>query len=150
MTIGSRVAVWSAAMLAALGSCRSATGSCESGAGVAGRWTYSATQESPVRATLNGTMLIPAYQCADFQGVIDVVETLATGESRRLGGTVSGFVIAGNGTMVQFEATLNGASREHLARLAGDSLSGSWVESLPGGAPGAGAGPFSGRRQAPQ
>jgi hypothetical protein len=73
---------------------------------------------------------------------MDVVETLATGESRRLAGPVSGTVV--DAALVHFEASLGPDGREHLARLEGDSLAGNWVESS-GTIPGSGQ--FGGRRQ---
>ena len=86
-----------------------------------------------------------SMNCVDLQGVIDVVEVLATGESQHLAGPVSGTVV--DSTLVRFEATLGGGSREHFARLSGDSLSGTWIETAVGAG---GAGPFAGRRQEEQ
>ena len=129
------------AMLFAL-ACSSPTASCEQANVVAGQWTYRATRESPVAGTITGTLVLQSMNCVDLQGVIDVVEVLATGETQHLAGPVSGTVV--DSTLVRFEATLGGGSREHFARLSGDSLSGTWIETAVGAG---GAGPFAGRRQ---
>lgn len=124
--------------------CTSPTAQCGDASGIAGTWTYRAAQETPVRGTATGSLTVSSVNCTDFQGVLDVVETLATGASRRIAGQVSGTLV--DGALVQFEATLGGGSREHLARLAGDSLTGNWIEAS---GMAAGSGTFGSRRQAP-
>ena len=131
-----------AVTLAAAVSCSSPTSSCEGTSQVAGQWSYAATRESPVHGTISGSLEITLVNCVDLLGVIDVVETLTTGETRRLAGPVSGTVV--DSTLVRFEAELGGGSREHFARIKGDSLAGTWVET--NGGP-SGTGPFGGRRQ---
>jgi len=130
--------------LTAAASCSSPTASCDRASAIAGQWTYAATRESPVHGTISGSLAITAVNCVDLQGVMDVVETLTTGETRRMAGPVSGTVV--DSTLVRFEAELGsgGGSREHFARVIGDSLAGTWVETTGGPS---GAGPFSGRRQ---
>jgi len=128
--------------IAFAGACGNPTGLCDAANGIVGQWSYQATQESPARGTVSGTLVLVSQNCVDFQGVLDVVETLATGESRRLAGPVSGTVV--DAELVHFEASLGSFTREHLARLEGDSLAGSWVASS-GTVPGAGQ--FGGRRQ---
>lgn len=122
--------------------CSNPAESCDGTNGMAGQWSYHAVRESPQAATISGTLAVSSATCSDFQGALDVVETLAGGEQRRLTGPVYGTV---DGELVRFDASVTGGSREHLARLAGDSLSGSWVESS-GTIPGSGE--FGGRRQA--
>ncbi len=121
--------------------CSSPDEPCVVADGIAGQWTYQATRESPVPGTITGSLVIASRGCIDFQGAMDVVETLATGETHRITGPVSGTV---DGALVRFEASLSGVAREHFARLEGDSLSGSWIESA-GTIPGSGE--FGGRRQ---
>ena len=130
--------------LTAAASCSSPTASCDRASVVAGQWTYTATRESPVPGTISGSLSITSVNCVDLQGVMDVVETLTTGETRRMAGPVSGTVV--DSTLMRFEAELGngGGSREHFARVIGDSLAGTWVETTGGPS---GAGPFSGRRQ---
>jgi hypothetical protein len=122
--------------------CASPTASCEGAGSVTGHWSYSATQETPVAGSLTGSLVISSHNCTDFQGALDVVEQLSTGESRRVAGPVSGSLI--DGDVARFEVTLGGVGREHLARLHGDSISGSWVET---GGSLQGNGHFGGRRQ---
>ncbi|HEY5547871.1 MAG TPA: hypothetical protein VIK50_17585 [Gemmatimonadaceae bacterium] len=132
------------AVLAALvvSGCSSPTASCEGTSAVSGQWSYRATRESPVQGTISGSLVIESRNCVDVQGVMDVVEVLSTGEARRMAGTISGTVI--DSTLVRFEAVLGGGSREHFARIDGDSLAGTWVETTGGPS---GSGPFTGHRQ---
>ena len=138
------MAVLLAIALTTAAGCSSPTASCDRASAVAGQWTYTATQESPVRGTISGSLAITLVNCVDLQGVMDVVETLTTGETRRMAGPVFGTVV--DSTLVRFEADLGneGGSREHFARVIGDSLAGTWVETTGGPS---GAGPFGGRRQ---
>ena len=106
--------------------CSSPSAVCDTDDGVTGRWTYAATQEVPVRAQISGSMVISSANCVDFQGVLDVVEELATGESRRVSGRVSGTIVSGD--LIRFEAVVGDGTREHIARLASDSLTGDWVQ----------------------
>jgi hypothetical protein len=135
---------WLPLLVAAItaSACSNPVSTCSQSNVVSGQWTYSATRESPVAGTITGTLVLQSMNCVDVQGVIDVVEVLTTGETQHLAGPVSGTVV--DSTVVRFEAVLGGGSREHFARLSGDSLSGTWIETAVG-APG--AGPFSGRRQ---
>ena len=129
------------AFLAAM-ACSNPAESCSGTNGMSGQWSYHAVRESPQAATISGTLVVSSATCSDFQGALDVVESLATGEQRRLTGPVYGTV---DGELVRFDASVTGGSREHFARLAGDSLAGSWVESS-GTIPGSGE--FGGHRQA--
>ena len=122
--------------------CSSPAATCDQANVVAGQWSYRATRESPVPGTISGTLVLQSMTCVDLQGVIDVVEVLTTGETQHLAGPVSGTVV--DSTLVRFEAILGGATREHFARLAGDSLSGTWIETTVGTG---GAGPFAGSRK---
>lgn len=134
----------SIAAVALATACSNPTSSgCDQPGGVAGRWSYQGIQETPVRATIAGTIVLASSNCVDFQGTLDIVEVLAGGASRRLAGPVSGTMV--EGTLLLFEASVDGASREHLGRLQGDTLSGTWVVSS---GTQVGSGEFSGRRQA--
>jgi hypothetical protein len=115
--------------------CSSPSAVCDINSGITGRWSYEATQEVPVRAQISGSMVISSANCVDFQGVLDAVEVLATGESRRVGGLVSGTIVAAS--LIRFEAVVGDGTREHIARLAADSLAGEWVQSA-GSIPGNG------------
>ena len=137
-----RLAVVSLVAALAASACESPAASCDQSNVVSGPWTYRATRESPVPGTITGTLVLQSVNCVDLQGVIDVVEVLTTGESQHLAGPVSGTLV--DSTLVRFEATLNGGSREHFARLSGDSISGTWIETTVGTG---GAGPFTGSRK---
>jgi hypothetical protein len=125
-------------------SCSSPSGPCDETGDIRGEWTYQATQDAPAPATLHGSMVISTRRCADFQGAIDIVEVLPTGESRRVSGPVSGTVL--DSTLIRFEAVVGGATREHLARLRADSITGDWIQALTGGAA---SGRFAGQRVGP-
>lgn len=131
-------------LLASTVSCSSLAGPCEETGDIGGEWTYQATQDTPAPATLHGSMVISTRRCADFQGVLDIVEVLPTGESRRVSGPVSGMVL--DSTLVRFEAVVGGETREHLARLRADSITGDWIQALTGGTA---SGRFAGRRTGP-
>jgi len=137
-----RIAVMSLLVVLVASACENATATCDKPNVVSGQWAYRATRESPVPGTITGTLVLQSMNCVDLQGVIDVVEVLTTGETQHLAGPVSGTLV--DSTLVRFEATLGGGSREHFARLSGDSLSGTWIETAVGTG---GAGPFTGRRQ---
>jgi hypothetical protein len=122
--------------------CANPVESCEQLSAVAGRWSYRATRESPGQGTITGLLQIESPNCVDLNGSMDVVEVLATGESRRIAGPISGTII--DSGHVRFEAQFGSGSREHFARIGGDSLSGAWLE-IAGSNPG--SGPFSGRRE---
>ena len=122
-------------------SCSNPSGPCDESGGIRGEWTYEATQDAPASGTLNGSMVISTRRCADFQGILDVVEVLPTGDSRRVSGPVSGTVL--DSTLVRFEVVIGGATREHLARIRADSITGDWVQALSGAAA---SGRFAGRR----
>ena len=121
--------------------CSTTSGPCESVGAIDGEWTYEATQESPVPASIRGSMVITSRICSDFQGSLDAVEVLATGESRRVSGFVSGTML--DSSLFRFEAVIAGDAREHLARMRSDSIAGDWVESANGLAR---SGRFGGKR----
>ena len=127
---------------AALG-CSMPSGTCESVNGIDGQWTYEATQESPVPASIHGTMVIAPRECSDFHGSLDAVEVLATGESRRVSGFVSGTML--DSSLFRFEVVIGGEAREHLARVRSDSIAGDWVQASNGASR---SGRFGGTRMA--
>src|SRR5262245_53445628 len=126
-----RVSCFAAGLvLAVCVSCSTPSGPCNDTGGPRGEWTYQATQDAPTSATIHGSMVITTRRCSDFQGILDVVEVLPTGESRRVSGPVSGTVL--DSTLFRFEAVIGGATREHLARVRADSMTGDWVQALAG------------------
>jgi hypothetical protein len=123
------------------GGCISPTESCAKTKSILGTWTYSGLQENPVRATVNGSLVISAQTCSDFVGTLDVLEVSSTGESRRIAGPVSGVLI--DSSSARFSAMFAGNERQHLARFTTDSVKGSWIQ-LQGSS--AAAGNFAGRQ----
>ena len=134
-----------ATMLFALAAaaCSDPTANCGGESPVRGQWSYRAVRESPAQASITGSMTLEMRNCVDVRGSLDIVEVLPTGETRRIAGPISGTLI--DSSLVRFEAMLGTSEREHFARIVGDSLTGSWIE-LAGST--AGAGSFTGRRQA--
>ena len=116
--------------------------SCSSVPPIVGAWRYSATEETPARAAISGTLSITSASCEAIVGSMDVVETTATGGTQRLAGPITGQVV--DGTSFQFNAFLEATPRQHLASFKGDSLSGSWVNANGGQAE---TGSFEGKRQ---
>jgi hypothetical protein len=76
--------------------------------------------------TLNGTLVIGQQSGASFQGSLEVTSTSAeTGEVQSFAGTVSGS--APTVGAIDFDVFLEPLPRRHVARLVGDTLSGTWV-----------------------
>ena len=121
--------------------CISPTETCARTRALPGTWSYTATQESPVRATISGTLVISAQSCSDFTETMDIVQVTSLGERQRMAGPVSGVLL--DSMSARFTATLGNGDREHLARFVGDSVRGTWVETASGSST---AGSFSGRQ----
>jgi hypothetical protein len=133
----------SAALMVALSaSCSTPTASCGFMTAAEGQWSYRATRESPEPGVVTGTLRIESPNCVDLRGAMDVVEVLASGATRRIAGPLSGTII--DSGRVRFEVVLGTTTREHFARIIGDSLAGSWIEIV---GVTTGSGPFSGRRE---
>jgi len=94
---------------------------------LAGRWQYTAQQNGTTITMLAGTMIIEQHAgAAGFQGYLNVVSTSAeTGEGRSVAGTLSGSAASANA--VDFDVFLEPVARRHVAHLAGDMLTGTWV-----------------------
>ena len=129
--------------IVALAACQmDTTSSCTDVPAVVGNWRYSSVEDTPVHATVSGTLTITSASCSGIVGQMDVVQTDAAGATQRLAGPVTGQVV--DGSSFQFNAFLEATPRQHLASIHGDSLSGSWV-STAGTQPATGT--FGGRRQ---
>jgi hypothetical protein len=123
-----------------VGACTSPTEPCATPSRIAGNWSYSATQTSPVTANISGTIRFNGTACGQFTGALDATEVDAYGTTRRLVGDVSGRIV--DSTTVQFDAYLGSSARQHIAALRGDSLKGDWLEVTASGA----SGSFAARR----
>jgi hypothetical protein len=88
-------------------------------------------QTGPVRETLTGTLTISLESGTSFQGRLDLVGVSdQTGQSRVLGGLVSG---SESGTdIIDFDANLE-TTRRHVGQIVGDTITGTWIASSPGG-----------------
>lgn len=96
-----------------------------------GAWSYTGVQTGPVRETLSGTLTISRESGTSFQGRLDLVAVNSqTGESRVLGGLVSGSESASN--VIDFDADLESSPRRHVGQMVADTISGTWVGSSSG------------------
>jgi hypothetical protein len=96
-----------------------------------GSWNYTGVQTGPVRETLSGTLTISRESGTSFQGRLDLVAVNSqTGESRVLGGLVSGSESASN--VIDFDADLESSPRRHVGQMVADTISGTWVGSSSG------------------
>jgi len=97
-----------------------------------GSWSYTGIQTGPVRETLSGTLTISRESGTSFQGRLDLVAVNSqTGESRVLGGLVSGSESATD--VIDFDADVESVPRRHVGQIVADTISGTWVGSLSGG-----------------
>lgn len=132
------------ALLAVTAGCTSTTGPCETGKDVQGNWRYSAVVQAPLRATLTGTLSVTQQSCGVFSGSLNVVEVTSTGLTRQRSGPMNGKII--DASSLRFDVFLDADSRQHLASISGDSLSGTWVIVDPSGS--SPSGTFSSSRSA--
>jgi hypothetical protein len=96
-----------------------------------GSWSYTGVQTGPVRETLSGTLTISRESGTSFQGRLDLVAVNSqTGESRVLGGLVSGSESVSD--VIDFDADLESSPRRHVGQMVADTISGTWVGSSSG------------------
>jgi hypothetical protein len=142
--------VLSLALAALALTCTSPASPCGTGPApdLFGPWQYEGTQESPITATLSGTLTIDSQSGQTFGGTLDVTETGNGSAPRQLSGWVTGCALDAS---VDFDAlfTVETAARRHLGTVSGDSITkGSWVEFGPSGQPVA-SGTFKSARSGP-
>lgn len=130
------------ALLAA--GCVGSTDPGKAGVPVVGAWRYAARQTSPSDADLTGTLTFTQQSGASVAGAIDVVETDARGQSRRLAGPLAGRTV--DSTTVDVDVTLGAATRRHVGQVRGDSLVGTWIEQPAGGGAPSASGTFRAAR----
>jgi len=114
-------------------SCGGATDLGSAGVPVVGTWSYVGQQVSPGSANLSGALSFTEQTGARIGGTVDFIESDARGLQRRLAGPFAGRTA--DSTTVDFEIVLGAASRRHVGRVKGDSLTGTWVESSAAGLP---------------
>jgi len=97
-----------------------------------GSWNYTGIQTGPVRESLSGTLTISAESGTSFQGRLDLVGVNSqTGESRVLGGLVSGS--ENSSSVVDFDANVESTPRRHVGQMVADTITGTWIGSSPDG-----------------
>jgi hypothetical protein len=135
-----------AACIGALAGCGGGTTDAGTpGVSVVGSWRYAAQQTAPAPAELQGALAVSEQTGARIAGALDVVETDARGLQRRLAGPLAGRTA--DSTTLDFDVTLGAATRRHVGRVRGDSLTGSWVEQPAGGGAPSASGSFRAARQ---
>jgi hypothetical protein len=124
-------ALWRTAIVVLAG-CTSSSGPSVLGAPIVGTWEYSSTQTSPTPATLLGTLTVAAQTDRGVNGTFDGVERVlnAAQPVQRLGSLTGRFL---DSTAVELTLTLSTEQRQHLGRVSGDTLRGSW--NVRGGGP---------------
>lgn len=122
-----------------LGGCDSPTSDDTVGVNVLGSWQYQATQAVPA-LEIEGALQITEQTGRFFSGTAAFTETDVQGTKRTRGGALSGRVIGDD--VVDFDVQFDVQTRRHVARIAVDSIGGTWSAQ---GAAGL-SGPFSARR----
>ena len=97
---------------------------------LAGTWSYSGAQTGAVRENLFGELRILSESGSAFEGRLDIVGTNEAGDSRVMSGSVSG---SAESDVVDFDAHVEAAARRHVGQVIGDTITGTWVGSSPGG-----------------
>ena len=114
------------------------------GVPVVGSWRYSGRQTVPTDADLTGTLSVTGQTGAQISGALDFVETDTRGLQRRVAGLLLGRTI--DSTTLDFDVSLTTVTRRHVARVAGDSIVGTWIEQPAGGSAPTASGTFRGAR----
>ncbi len=121
-------------VLALLGAaCGSGTEPGEPPVALIGSWFYEGSQVSPTSATLEGTLEIERQVGQRMEGSLDVIES-AAGDGRRLTGLLNGLAL--DAVTVDFDVSIDGVARRHVAEVRGDSIVGAWIEVRAGGSSG--------------
>lgn len=128
-----RVVAGAAGFLAVslISACLRSTGPQPSQIQLAGTWSYTGVQTSPVRESLSGTLNISSESGMSFQGRVDLVGVNQANQSRVLGGLVSGSELGTD--IVDFDASVETTPRRHVGQIVADTISGTWIGSAPDG-----------------
>jgi hypothetical protein len=128
-----RVVAGAAGFLAVslISACLRSTGPQPSRIQLAGTWSYTGVQTSPVRESLSGTLNISSESGMSFQGRVDLVGVNQANQSRVLGGLVSGSELGTD--IVDFDASVETIPRRHVGQIVADTISGTWIGSAPDG-----------------
>lgn len=114
-----------------ISACLRSTGPQPSQIQLAGTWSYTGVQTSPVRESLSGTLSISSESGMSFQGRVDLVGVNQANQSRVLGGLVSGSELGTD--VVDFDASVETTPRRHVGQIVADTISGTWIGSAPDG-----------------
>lgn len=114
-----------------ISACLRSTGPQPSQIQLAGTWSYTGVQTSPVRESLSGTLNISSESGMSFQGRVDLVGVNQANQSRVLGGLVSGSELGTD--VVDFDASVETTPRRHVGQIVADTISGTWIGSAPDG-----------------
>ncbi|MGH7555152.1 MAG: hypothetical protein ACREMQ_19290 [Longimicrobiales bacterium] len=109
--------------------CISPTDTAPRGRDVRGTWRYTAVQGAPA-ATLMGNLVLSEQSGSSFSGRLDVQETDAVGVQRARAGAAAGRAL--DDASVDFDAFLDATPRRHVARVSGDTMSGTWFQPAEG------------------
>lgn len=91
-----------------------------------GRWDVTGQFSSGAGGSFQGTMSVQSTSASGFAGTYDVLEGAPQGQQRRLSGPVGGRMASA--TTTEFDVTLNGNTRRHVASHSADTLRGSWFD----------------------
>ena len=117
--------------MAAFSACLSSTDAQPSNLQLTGDWTYTGVQTGAARENLTGELRILGESGTSFQGRLDIVGVNeSSGESRVMGGTVSG---TAEGGVIDFDANVEATPRRHVGQIEGSVITGTWVGSSASG-----------------
>jgi len=129
--IGCRIGLLLTLCTVALSGCLSSTEVQPSTLQLTGDWVYTGVQTGSARENLTGELSIAGESGSSFQGRLDIVGVNeASGETRLMGGTVSGIA---EGNVIDFDANVETTARRHVGQINGDIITGTWVGSSAGG-----------------
>jgi hypothetical protein len=111
--------------------CLQSTGPQPSLIQLQGSWNYTGFQTTPVRETLSGTLAVSSESGTSFQGRVELVALNQAGQSRVIGGLVSGVEQGTN--VVDFDASVDVTPRRHVGEIVADTIAGTWIGSAPDG-----------------
>jgi hypothetical protein len=94
-------------------------------ADIVGSWKYTGTY-SGAPTTIDAVLKLTPQSGARFAGTFDAEEVDARGTRSHIIGVVSGTAV--DLSTLDFDVSLQGASRHHMARVHGDSITGTWIE----------------------
>jgi hypothetical protein len=123
--VTTRRVLFASLALLTLAGCALPTGTERDAADVRGEWEFTAEQVAPA-LTIEGVLRVERQDGDLIVGTASWEERDALGVVRLGGGAVTGRVIGE--TDVDFDILVGAVARRHVARLAADTMAGSWVQ----------------------